>query len=292
MPSVAPVANWSSRMKATLRPGTIVQPHQRQVELLARDGDVERLALAALDREGDRLALGTADPRHDLVDGLAIGRLAVDRDDQVAPPQPGLLGRRARDDRADDRALGLVLVERDADAHERARQRLVDGLRLIGGQERRVALVADGLGHAPDRAVGEVAVVQVLGVDVVVLDRLPRLLDQREVRGAAAVAGSGGLAAVGAGSAREGAGEHDDREDGGEDAEHPARVTGVGRGPRGGGRRRRAGARPAARSGARGRLTAWDRGFGHQSQGFGARARTRGALASMMPQASGPVADG
>src|SRR6185436_15292036 len=100
------------------------------------DLDVERGGAAALDGQGDRLALWAADARDDLVDRLARRRRAVHLDDEVAALEAGLLGRGAGDDRADDRALGLIGVELDADAHERARQRLVDRLCLVRGQER------------------------------------------------------------------------------------------------------------------------------------------------------------
>ena len=92
--------------------------------------------------------------------------------------ETGLFRRRTRDDRADHRLL-VVTGQLDADADERARERLLGGLDLVSRHERRVPLVAHRVGHPPDGAVGELPVVEVLGVDVVVLDGVPRLLDQR-----------------------------------------------------------------------------------------------------------------
>ena len=48
--------------------------------------------------ERDLLALRTAHAGHGLVDGLALGRLAVDGDDVVAALEAGLLRGRARED--------------------------------------------------------------------------------------------------------------------------------------------------------------------------------------------------
>ena len=66
--------------------------HERQVELLADDRDVERLALVADDGQGHRLALGAADARHDVVDRLAVGGRAVHRGDLVATLEARGLG--------------------------------------------------------------------------------------------------------------------------------------------------------------------------------------------------------
>ncbi len=151
--------------------------------------------------------------------------------DHVAALEARRLGGRARDHRPDDRALGLVGVELDADADERARQRLVDGLRLVGGHERRVPLVADGRGQAADRAVGEVAVVEVLGVDVVVLDRLPRLARSARGRSAPAAPDAGRRPVRGGPRARPGiadgdaAREHDDGEHGRQDPDRSSAST-------------------------------------------------------------------
>ena len=160
--------------------------HQRQVELAADDLDVEVVLALAADREHDLLALGAADAADGLVDRLALGGQPVDGLDLVAAVQVGLLGRGVREDARDDDRPVLALADLDADAHERARQRAVGGLGLLRGHERRVALVADGLGERADRRVRHVGVVEAVGVDVVVVDRAPRLLDEADVGGRAA----------------------------------------------------------------------------------------------------------
>ena len=123
----------------------------------------------------------------------------------------------------------VVLADLDADADEGARQRLVGGLGLLGGHERGVALVADGLGQAADRAVRELLVVE-------------RLRDRRSCPGSSATprrrasCPRAGLAAgpaltagvVGAaedpGALREDAArEHDDGEDRGQHQDERAR---------------------------------------------------------------------
>ena len=155
--------------------------HERKVELAADDRDVEVRDALAADGQRHRLALGTANPRHDLVDRLVGGLPPVHGKDPVAATELGLGRRRVGDDGVDDRAALVVLTDLDPDADERAAQRLVHRLRLLGREEARVVLVAHRFGQAADRAVRELLVVEVLRVDVVLVDRAPRLLDEVDV---------------------------------------------------------------------------------------------------------------
>ncbi len=219
---------------------------ERQVELLADDLDVERRAAVADDRQRDGLALGSADARHDLV-GRLVGRghwpsTAVILSPRLSPAAsagvPGM---------TDWIVTPLVVsaVELDADADEGAGQRLVGGLQLVRRQEPRVALVADRRDESPDRGVRQVLRVQVLGIDVVVLDRLPRLADEGEVGGAGVARSGGTVRRAGSGAVDEAgvadgdaAREHDDGEHGREDRDRPLRVAAA----RGGGSGEGAGA--------------------------------------------------
>ena len=115
------------------------------------------------DRDLDRRARPRRGPRPTMSSIVlpAVG-LAVDCDDLVADLDPGLLGRAALEDADDERQAVRRRIDPDADADELAGQVVRALGALLGSQERGVAGVADGLGHAVDGAVDEVAVVELI----------------------------------------------------------------------------------------------------------------------------------
>ena len=137
---------------------------------------------AGPDRDDDGRAGRAADPADDVVDRVAGGGLAVDRHDLVADDHPGLLGRAALEDADDERQAVGRGIDPDADADVLARQVVRVLGALFGREERGVAGVADGLGHAVDGAVDEVAVVELRGADVLAVQDVPGLLDEAEGR--------------------------------------------------------------------------------------------------------------
>jgi hypothetical protein len=138
------------------------------------DGAVRAVA----DGQDDGRAGLAADAADRVVEALALGRLAVDREHDVARVESALLGGAATEDTDDHRqALGRG-VDLGADPDVGARQRRPARCPLLGRHELRVAGVADGIGHAVDRGVGELLVVEVLRVDVVLVELLPGLVDQ------------------------------------------------------------------------------------------------------------------
>ena len=146
------------------------------------DPDVAlRAAVAAPDREDDRRTGLAANPFDDGVEVLADRRLAVHGEDDVAGLQPGFVGRTATEHADDERQAVCRRVDLDADADVRSGQGGVPRGSLLGRHERRVAGVADRLGHPVDRTVGELAVIERAGRDVVLVDRVPRLANQGEL---------------------------------------------------------------------------------------------------------------
>ena len=76
----------------------------------------------------------------------------------------------------------IGLVDPDADPDIRARQRVVALLSFLGRHEVGVPGVADRLGHALDGAVDELPVVELVRADVLLVERVPGLPDQAELR--------------------------------------------------------------------------------------------------------------
>ena len=112
------------------------------------------------------------------------GRLVVaDGDDLVAFHDARLVGRAAVEHADHERQLVLGDVDANADADVLAGQVVRPLDAFLGGQERGVAGVADGLGHPVDRAVDQIAIVELGGADVFLVENVPRLLDEAEVRG-------------------------------------------------------------------------------------------------------------
>ena len=79
------------------------------------------------------------------------------------------------------RQLVFGRVHLGADADVRAGQRAVAGRSLLGRHEVGVAGVADRIGQATDRAPGELLVVELVGRDVLLVDRVPGFLDEGEL---------------------------------------------------------------------------------------------------------------
>ena len=98
----------------------------------------------------------------------------------VAGEHARILRRAVTDDRHDD-DRALTLAEDDADADHVAAQRVLLAGDFLGGQEDRVAGVAERLDQAANRAVGQLRLVQLAAADVVVADGLQRLPEQVEV---------------------------------------------------------------------------------------------------------------
>src|SRR5262249_40816015 len=90
------------------------------LDLGADDGDVLRLAGLMTDAPGDLLAWFALDPVSGLAEARALGRLAVDLDDDVARKDAGVVGRRVHH-RTDDRQLverPRIVAQVNADAAE------------------------------------------------------------------------------------------------------------------------------------------------------------------------------
>ncbi len=134
---------------------------------VADDLDVDRFRLVANDRQDDLGALLAADLVARAVDGQAIERSAVDRDDRVTGLDARLLRRRALDRGHDDqeavgperravRRLALAVARPDlgADPLELAGQVLQPLAVLLGGEVGRVG-IAERVDHALDRAVDQ-----------------------------------------------------------------------------------------------------------------------------------------
>ena len=94
----------------------------------------------------------------------------------------GLLGRAVLED-ADDERPAVVGQRRSGRRSRRTSpdSSSVRAAALLGGQERGVAGVADGLGHAVDRPVGQGPVVEVRAADVLLVERVPCLTDEVEL---------------------------------------------------------------------------------------------------------------
>ena len=138
---------------------------------------------AGPDRQLDVRAGLAADPAGDLVDRPTFRRPPVDRDDDVARCDAGRLGRTAIEDTDDPRQTGVVGLDPHADADVRAGQRVVALLALLGRHEVRVPGVADGLGQAFDRPVDEGTIVEGVATDELLVEGVPRLLDEAEFGG-------------------------------------------------------------------------------------------------------------
>ena len=109
--------------------------------------------------------------------------------------RPGALGRAALEDADDARQAVLGRIDADADADVRAGQRIAALLAFLGGHEVGVAGVADRLGQAVDGAVDELLVVELVAPDVLAVDGVPGLLDERRTgRSTPGDAGSGVVA--------------------------------------------------------------------------------------------------
>jgi hypothetical protein len=93
-------------------------------------------------------------------------------------PWRGTGGRTAAHDPGDDDGT-VPLVHLDADPDERAGERLVGALALLRRHERGVPRIVDGPGEAVDGAVGQVAAVEVRRSDVLLVEEVPGLADQR-----------------------------------------------------------------------------------------------------------------
>ena len=158
------------------RPGDGLHRHVGALE-----GVLAVLAVDAVAHGDGHLRPGlAADPADDLAD-LVPGRLlAVDAHDDVAGLEAGLLGGAVLEHRDDQRTAVLGGVDLDADPDVRAGQAGRVGRALGRGHERRVAGVADGLGHALDRPPGERLVVELRAGHVLLVERVPRLADERE----------------------------------------------------------------------------------------------------------------
>ncbi len=115
-----------------------------------------RLALPLHDevRDGARLA---ADQIHHGIELEADGRMAVDRDDDVAGFESRAIGGRADDRLDDDRALGLlVLADVDPDAAEVAAADQLRERALLARVQEHGVRIAERVEHAGDRGEGQV----------------------------------------------------------------------------------------------------------------------------------------
>ena len=169
------------------RPGHRVDGH-----VGADHGELAWLAGgAALDGHLDRGAGLAADPVDDLVDRVTGGGLAVHGHDLVAFLDPGALGRAALEHADHEGQAVRGGVDPDADPDVLAGQVARALGALLGGHERGVAGIADGLGHAVDRAVDEVAIVELIRADVLRVQGVPGFTNEPEVRRRGAVGSRG-----------------------------------------------------------------------------------------------------
>ena len=182
MAFVDPVANCSSRIMAMFRPGTIVQltsgrSNLRRTIVTSKSATPVRPIVSVTGWPSGPRTWATIWSTVSPAVVCAVRRALIQSPRRSPAASAGVSG----DHRADDR-VAVVGRQLHPDPDERAGERLLGRLHLVGGHERGVSRIADRVGDAPDRGVGKRLVVEVLGVDVVVLDVAPRLVDQREVR--------------------------------------------------------------------------------------------------------------
>ena len=152
--------------------------NRRHLDVGALDGDGPRLALAARnDAEPHRGPRRPSDDRDRRVGRLALQRPAVGPGDQVAALQARALRRGAGDDA---RHPQPALDPADGEAHAlelagRVGVELLEALRVEVAREAVVVTMPQLVDHAGDRRVVEKPPVD--GVEVVVLDLAPRLVD-------------------------------------------------------------------------------------------------------------------
>ena len=164
-------------------PGTIDPGDRLDLDVGPDDPDVALRPIgAAPDRQHDRRAGLAPNPADHAVEVLARRSICRRRQGRrprtVSPASSAGLARKTPT--IERQALGRR-VDHRPDADVGARQRRVPGSPLLRRHERRMARVADRVGHAVDRAVRELAIVERVGVDIVLLDRVPRLADEREL---------------------------------------------------------------------------------------------------------------
>ena len=140
-----------------------------------------RAVLARTDRELDRGPRLAADPLDDVADRAAGGGDAVDLEDDVTGSKAGLVGGAVVEHGHHARLVAVRAVELDADPHVRSGQRVVARGAFLRRHEVGVTGVADGVGQAIDRAVCELAVVERVAADVLLVEQVPRLADKPEV---------------------------------------------------------------------------------------------------------------
>ena len=151
------------------------------LEVLAHDRELERFGCSRpVDLDAHRRARLAPDERAEVRLRQSRDLVAVDRDEQVAAPEPGEVGRRPIDDRDDDR-LARPTVDEDADAGHSTLERIPLGLELIGREVDRVPVVAERLDQAAERATGQRLPIDRLAVDELLLDDVERLLDEGAV---------------------------------------------------------------------------------------------------------------
>ena len=177
---------------AVFEPGTIAHD---TVSTATSARSMSTLALRAVDAALDGQAHGrsgfAADPDATSSRSWSSGGLTVDRHDDVAGAQVGGFGRAVAEHADDQRTAILGGVDPDADPDIRTGQLLGSLLALLRGQERGVPGVADGVGQALDRPVGEGRVVELVGADIVLVEDVPGVADQGERAPDAASVGLG-----------------------------------------------------------------------------------------------------